>query len=90
MVVLLNQLAHNVHVWARRWLSASAPMLSLYGVLRFVCDLLSVRGKVEINRRRNSVRRIVLNRAAPRVRGLLAALRELLAPLKVVHILREI
>src|SRR5215216_1861938 len=90
MVVLLNQLAHNVLVWARRWLSASAPKLSRYGVLRMVRDLLSVSGMVEINGKRNSVKRIVLNRAAPLVRGLLAALRELLAPQKVVLILREI
>jgi len=90
MVVLLNQLAHNVLVWARRWLSASAPKLSRYGVLRFVRDLLRVSGMVEFNERRNKVKRIVLNRAAPLVRGLLAALREMLLPQKVALILREI
>ena len=90
MVTLLNQLAHNVLVWARRWLSALAPKLSRYGVLRMVRDLLHVSGIVEMNKRRTSVKRIVLNRAAPLVRGFLAALRELLAPQKVVLILREI
>jgi hypothetical protein len=90
MVVLLNQLAHNVLVWARRWLSELAPQLSHYGVLRLVRDLLHVSGMVEFNERRNKVKRIVLNRAAPLVRGLLAALRELLLPQKVVLILREI
>lgn len=90
MVVLLNQLAHNVLVWAKRWLSGLAPKLSRYGVLRLVRDLLHVSGMVELNVRSNSVKRIILNRAAPLVRGFLAALRELLAPQKVVLILREI
>lgn len=90
MVVLLNQLAHNVLVWAKLWLSELAPKLSRYGVLRLVRDLLSVSGMVEFNERKNKVKRIVLNRAAPLVRGLLAALRELLLPQKVVLILREI
>jgi hypothetical protein len=90
MVVLLNQLAHNVLVWARRWLSELAPRLSQYGVLRLVRDLLHVSGMVEVNEKRDSVKCIVLNRAAPLVRGLLAALRQLLAPQKVVLILREI
>ena len=90
MVVLLNQLAHNVLVWARRWLSELAPKLSRYGVLRLVRDLLHVSGVIELDKQRRSVKRIVLNRAAPLVRGLLVALRELLAPQKVVLILREI
>lgn len=90
MVTLLNQLAHNVLVWARRWLSESVPKLSRYGVLRLVRDLLHVSGIVEMHRRSDSVKRIVLNRAAPLVRGFLAALRQLLAPRKVVLILREI
>ncbi|MCA1612632.1 MAG: transposase [Acidobacteria bacterium] len=49
MVTLLNQLAHNALVWARRWLSELAPKLSRYGVLRLVRDLLHVSGIVEIN-----------------------------------------
>jgi hypothetical protein len=60
------------------------------GRLRFVRDLLHVSAMVEMNERRNLVRRIALNRAAPLVPGLLAALQELLSPQKVVLILREI
>lgn len=89
MVMLLNQLAHNVLVWARRWLSVQVPKLSQYGVLRLVRDLMHISGIVEVDRK-NSVKRIVLNHAAPLARGLLAALRELLLPQKVVLILREI
>ena len=59
-------------------------------MLRFVRDLLRISGMVEFNERTNKVKRIVLNRAAPLVRGLPAALRELLLPQKVLLILREI
>jgi hypothetical protein len=90
MVALLNQLAHNVLVWAWRWLSELAPQFSQYGMLRMVRDLLHVSGMVEVNEKRNSVKRIVFNGAAPLVRGFLAALRQLLSPQKVVLILREI
>lgn len=89
MANLLSQPAHNVLVRARRWLSALALKLSRYGVLRLVRDLLHVSGIVKMNKQMNSVKRIVLNRAAPLVRGFLAAMRELLAPQKVVLILRE-
>lgn len=81
---------NSILYWARWWLSELAPKLSRYGVLRFVRDLLHVSGMVEFNERKNKVKRIVLNRAAPLVRGLLAALRELLLPQKVALILREI
>jgi hypothetical protein len=88
IIVLLNQLPHNVLVCAKRWLSALAPKVAKYGVLRLVRDLMQVCGIIEV--KRNSVKRIVLNRAAPLMRGVLAALRELLLPQKVVLILREI
>jgi hypothetical protein len=90
MLVLLNQLAHNVLVWARHWLSAQAPKLSQYGVLRLVRDVLHVSGVVEVDQKRNVIKRIMLNRAAPSLRGAFTALRELLLPQKVVLILREI
>jgi hypothetical protein len=54
-----------------------------------VRDLLHISGIVEVDKK-NSVKRIVRNHAVPLVRALLAALRELLLPQKVVLILREI
>ncbi len=36
MVTLLSSLAHNVLVWARGWLTASAPKLAL--AARYVQD----------------------------------------------------
>jgi hypothetical protein len=89
MLVLLNQLAHNVLVWAGSWLCAESPQLIRYGVLRFVRDLLSISGFIEMDQR-NRVKRIVLNRGASFARGLLSALRILLLPEQVVIILRKI
>jgi hypothetical protein len=89
MLVLLKVLAHNVLVWARNWLAAETPQLKRYGTLRFVRDLLSISGVVELDRR-NKVRRIILNRAAAPARGLLSALRRLLLQEKVVIILDKI
>lgn len=48
MVALLGQLAHNVLVWAKRWLSGEAPKLRRYGVRRLVRDVLAVSGFVEL------------------------------------------
>jgi hypothetical protein len=39
MVMLLNMLAHNVLVWARRWLAALLPQIERYGLLRLVRDV---------------------------------------------------
>jgi hypothetical protein len=89
MLVLLNQLAHNVLVWARSWLCEESPQLIRYGVLRFVRDLLSISGLIEMDQR-NRVKRIVLNRGASFARGLLSALRTLLLPEQVVIILGKI
>ncbi len=89
MLVLLNVLAHNVLVWARSWLAEETPQLSRYGTLRFVRDLMSISGVVELDQRSN-VRRIILNRAAMLARGLLSALRRLLLQEDVVIILDKI
>jgi hypothetical protein len=89
MLVLLNALAHNVLVWARRWLAASAPKLARFGTLRFVRDLLSVSGMIQLDQK-NRVKRIVLNRAAPLASGFFNALRGLLLPHHVTLILDKI
>ena len=90
MLVLLNQLAHNVLMWARHWLTEVAPKLARFGILRMVRDLLSVSGKIELNQRNSSIKRIILNRAAPLASGFLNALRALLLPQQVVIILDKI
>jgi hypothetical protein len=90
MLVLLNQLAHNVLMWARQWLTEAAPKLARFGILRLVRDLLSISGKIEINERNSSIKRITLNRAAPLASGFLNALRALLLPEHVSIILDKI
>ena len=63
MVVYLGTLAHNVLVWARGWLAASAPRVRAFGIKRLlVRDVLAVHGAVEYDRQ-GRVSRIVLHQA---------------------------
>jgi hypothetical protein len=77
MVALLGALAHNVVVWAKRWLSEDAPKLKRYGVQRMVRDVLSVSGFVELSQS-GAIKRVVLNGAAALGRTCAKALRLLL------------
>lgn len=77
MVALLGTLAHNVVVWAKRWLAEEAPKLKRYGVQRMVRDVLAVSGFVELGRS-GAVKRVVLNGAAALGRASAKALRLLL------------
>jgi hypothetical protein len=81
--MLLNTLAHNVLIWARRWLAAAVPSLQRYGVLRLVRDVWHISGFVERDGHGN-LSRIVLNQLAPLAQGLGTALQQLLAPTQVV------
>ena len=72
----LGRLAHNLVVWARRWLEAEAPTVRKLGVKRVVRDVFHVNGVVERDAD-GRIRRIVLNQAhcyARRVCGALQAL----------------
>jgi hypothetical protein len=75
MVTSLNALAHNVLMWARRWLSRTAPELARIGLLRFVRDLLRISGEVEIGKG-GEVAVVRLNALAPRARVLAGAFDE--------------
>ena len=77
MVVLLGALAHNVIVWAKRWLQERAPKLKKYGVPRMVRDVLQVGGQVELEGK-DTVKRIVLNDASAIARHCAKSLRALL------------
>lgn len=83
MVMLLNELAHNVLIWARGWLVPHMPQLERYGLLRLVRDVWHISGFVEQDRH-GQLTRIVLNQLAPLAQGLGAALQHLLAPAHVV------
>lgn len=81
IVVLLGMLAHNVLVWARRWLAASDPKMQLYGHKRMVRDIFHISGRL-IRNGYGKIVQIVLNQAAPRVRAIARALEMLLRPLR--------
>ena len=55
MVVMLGRVAHNVIVWARRWLAPHEPKLRKYGMKRMVRDVFHISGFVV----RNTYGRIV-------------------------------
>ena len=85
-MVLLGSLAHNVVVWARRWLSS--PQIQHYGILRMVRDVFHVSGLLRFDAF-GSVVEIVLNQRACLARSFIRPLRELLTPLHIVVSLGE-
>ena len=86
MLVLLGSLAHNVVVWARRWLAT--PQIQRYGGLRLVRDVFPISGVLRFDAG-TQVIEIVLNRDARLARSLIRPLRELLTPLHIVVNLGE-
>lgn len=88
MVVLLGTMAHNVVVWARRWLQADAPKLKKYGIKRMVRDVMAICGFVEVGRS-GAIKRVVLNQASALGRHCGKALQGLLKPEHVRVILGE-
>jgi hypothetical protein len=88
MVVLLGALAHNVIVWARRWLAPRLPKVARYGMLRMVRDVFHVSGTIQVDAVGHIVQ-VVLNQAAPLASGLVDALALLLAPAHVAVSLGE-
>jgi len=81
MVMLLGSLAHNVVIWARRWLTqaAASSRLRHYGILRMVRDVFHVSGFLVFDALGHLIQ-IVLNRAAPLAPILVESLRVLLTP----------
>ncbi len=75
IVMLLSTLAHNVIVWARRWLAC--PILQHYGMLRMVRDVFHTSGFL-LTDTSGQVTQIVLNEAAPLASALVHPLRKLL------------
>ena len=89
MLTLLGALAHNLIVWARRWLLREQPKLRHYGIKRMIRDVLHVSGTLVVDGLGHIVE-IILNQTAPLARGLVAALARLLAPAHIVVTLGEI
>jgi hypothetical protein len=76
MVMLLGTLAHNVIVWARRWLAS--PILHHYGTVRMVRDVFHISGFL-LTDACGQVTQVVLNQSAPLALALVHPLRNLLA-----------
>ena len=88
MVLLLGTLAHNVVMWAKRWLTADAPRLKRYGVPRLVRDVLQISGFVKL-KEMSVIKRIVLNGASALARHCAKSFRILLKPEHVAVVLAE-
>jgi hypothetical protein len=86
MLVLLGSLAHNVVVWARRWLSSQK--IQHCGILRMVRDVFHVSGLLRFDAS-GSVVEIMLNQRAGLARSFIRPLQELLTPLHIVVSLGE-
>jgi hypothetical protein len=86
MLVLLGTLAHNVVVWARRWLAVAEG--SHCGILRMVRDIFHISGLLNFDTSGHLLA-IVLNRHACRAHVFIRPLQELLAPSQIVVTLGE-
>jgi hypothetical protein len=64
------------------------PKLASYGMLRMVRDVFHIHGWIELDAHGHVVQ-IILNQAAPLVRGIVAALQGLLAPAHIAVTLGE-
>jgi hypothetical protein len=75
LVVLLGQWAHNVLLWARRWLARGAPRLAGFGIVRLVQEVCAVPGRVKLTA--TGVSRIRLCREHPCARDAYRGLKPL-------------
>lgn len=80
LLMLLGSLAHNVIVWARRWLNV--PQLQHYGLLRMVRDVFHVSGFLSCDSTGHLVQ-LVLNQEASLARCLIKPLKKRLALLHI-------
>jgi hypothetical protein len=84
MVILLMQLAHNVLLWARRWLSKAVPRLHDYGIVRLIQQVWAIPGRLKLIDQQ--VQRIRLRPAHPRTRDVCRGFH----PLLLTHHLEEL
>ncbi len=67
LVVLLVQLAHNILMWARSWLSKHVPRLHDYGIVRLIGQVWAIPGRIKLSDKEGVVR-VRLRRQHPRAR----------------------
>jgi hypothetical protein len=79
ILVLLSALAHNVLLWARRWLGAAAPRLTGLGIVRLLREVWAIPGRVKLSGASPGYPvRICLRLAHPRAADVGRGLRSLL------------
>jgi hypothetical protein len=79
ILVLLSALAHNVLLWARRWLTPAAPRLTGLGLIRLVREVWAIPGRVKLTGASpGHPVRIRLHLAHPRAHEVCRGLRALL------------
>ncbi len=76
LVILLMQLAHNVLLWARHWLSKTVPRLHGYGIVRLIQHVWAIPGRLKLVDQQ--VRRIRLRPTHPRTRDVYRGFQPLL------------
>ena len=77
IVILLMQLAHNVLIWARGWLTPHAPHLHAYGIVRLIREVWAIPGRIKVTEQ--GVLRVRLRQAHPRARDVCKGFLPLLA-----------
>jgi hypothetical protein len=85
----LELFAHNLLVWARRWLAPACPKIAHWGLLRLVRDVLQTNGVIWIDPS-GEVRQIILNAADPLAVDLQRGFSALLAEEQIAVISGEI
>ncbi len=83
LLMLLGTLAHNLLIWARRWLAQSSPQqahrLQQYAIKRLVRDLASISGSLSFDAH-GRLQCITLSCASSLTKLMLVPLRQFLAP----------
>ena len=77
LVVLLVELAHNILLWAGRWLAEPAPRLPQYGIVRLIQQVWAIPGRSKVTDK--GMQRVRLRGAHPRARDVCSGFRPLLA-----------
>jgi hypothetical protein len=73
MLLWLEALAHNVLIWARGWLAPAAPIVSGYGLVRLIRDVLTIPGRITLDTQGHR-RTLMLSQAHPLAGKILTAL----------------
>ena len=90
LLMLLGTLAHNLLIWARRWLAQASPQqasrLQHYGIKRMVRDLACISGVLSFDAH-GRLHVMALSSASSLTKLMLGPLRHLLAPYSIAVIL---